>query len=1527
MQYIMNDQFFLNVSIHAPFEELNWLLFSLFVCGTLIDLDSGLTFSLTNFNSWNFIVEVPYSDKIPLSIEQNFNQILPLLSLVCPSGSTEEITAENYQLFIADSEELVARFLKAYDDRTIDRMCSIRNMIDVPVDFPRLSDDYQCRIQIYNALKRYANELKHNKIIELSFTKFLYRRILFFIGFFYRYNQTIKLLGSTVMKQMIEEAKQMVNIDFTDGNFRKVYLVYDPEFSLHILHSNWNSVNDELKKLFNYNDPLKGPEFKNKDPFCKCLSWLINIPYEQFVAQLNETKFVLTESFMYKLFHVHERKLTRMPLIIEGVGKTFLLKFYSSLLNCKLLYDRSLDIAPRVIEHTSQWLLLTIINGIIEPEQFLLQQFLQRLKLKLNEVAAANNEMEENNVIENYADINDEVNEDYFDNESLQHREPQPLAIPPFAQQDVIQNEPIDNVLLQEIKLSLQNYIYNIDILKQIWKTILTVTQAHALNLTQRLITELHEHITSELVRIPLIEPTPQLQSLLEETRSQAVQTSIQIFNEYISYTKTKPLFYRLLLHPGVTEEQLEEFMFPICELAKDVPAVELVVFFDEVNTSSCLGFFKEMFTDRTMHGKEIPENIFFTAAINPHTESSESNDNKQNEMIVHRRHYLVHQLPQSLEHLKVRYGTLPNNQLYEYIQRKIKMFTIHLDNKQMPLEDYAQGILCDAILNAQEFCANRLGENSVSQREIQRCFHIIDFFWKMRYDDEFNDQDEHRPNPVTCIALSIALIYYFRLPTREDRLQRRDLTSPTREEFAETLSNCIGDFDDIVQNELEKFVTNDNFLIPNGVALNQAVREHIFSIVVSIVTRTPLCIIGAPGQSKTLSFQIVLQNLQGPQLSLKSFCKRLPAVDPFFCLGSKYSRSEDIATIFDRAIKREQQYQQNRMETRCVVFLDEASLPDEKKMVLKVLHPYLDECKAAFVAVSNQAFDAANANRMMCVYRSLPSENDQKVLAYGCLGLHYSREHEQQINQRLERIITGLIKGYRQVLHSEEIPHIFHDRDFIYMLRELRFELVSTKNNNENEWDIGVNGISPISLLRSLENNFNGISKEQFRILVNIFFRSIQSECKEQDFRMPQETQYRNTISILRDSMQLDSNRRRLYGRYKLVIDETEDESAARLLFQVNVLDPNPDKTTVFRMSDFVDDINNELKNVEILSTIKLCMETGKTILMINTGRIHGSLYDVFNQNFSIMATVAIGPKTLDCIVHEQFQCIVHIKQSEMKDIPAPFLSRFQKYSLSINDFYRIQLEKLSIKEQNIMDNVEAKAKTFVQHYGQQYVYGFTDNTLYSCMLSLIKTQQKQPTPLVTQLIQNEESEQKKTENNEVEETAVNEQEQNIGRMDTMVYLGVHQYSQLTIKSKSLIEQNTTDIQQCLLRSVISRLIQLVTAESLALKLPSFEDSVARWICTDYFNKQEHFNIENFVHQLLSVFNDDYEELLDDQNNNNEIDKNNSITTKVTIFTRTSSYILGLNKQSSSQLFSEDNMQNNNEKVDILNLAAVENS
>jgi hypothetical protein len=100
-----------------------------------------------------------------------------------------------------------------------------------------------------------------------------------------------------------------------------------------------------------------------------------------------------------------------------------------------------------------------------------------------------------------------------------------------------------------------------------------------------------------------------------------------------------------------------------------------------------------------------------------------------------------------------------------------------------------------------------------------------------MRYDDDLDE-----PNPIRCIALSLALIYYFRLPTNEDNSQRNDHSTPSREEFGAVLSRSIPDFDEIIQNELERFVNNNNFVIPDGVAVNQAVS--VLSFILRIILR-----------------------------------------------------------------------------------------------------------------------------------------------------------------------------------------------------------------------------------------------------------------------------------------------------------------------------------------------------------------------------------------------------------------------------------------------------------------------------------------------------------------------------------------------------------------------------------------------------------------------------------------------------------------------------------------------------------------
>ena len=117
------------------------------------------------------------------------------------------------------------------------------------------------------------------------------------------------------------------------------------------------------------------------------------------------------------------------------------------------------------------------------------------------------------------------------------------------------------------------------------------------------------------------------------------------------------------------------------------------------------------------------------------------------------------------------------------------------------------------------------LGRSSVSQREIQRCFNLLGFFQHLQYENTpMTTGQNQEVDSLQCIALSIALIYYFRLPTEAHNQQRNDHSIPTREELAEALRQTIPNFGQRIDQELERFVNRKNFHIPEGVAINQAV-------------------------------------------------------------------------------------------------------------------------------------------------------------------------------------------------------------------------------------------------------------------------------------------------------------------------------------------------------------------------------------------------------------------------------------------------------------------------------------------------------------------------------------------------------------------------------------------------------------------------------------------------------------------------------------------------------------------------------
>ena len=107
----------------------------------------------------------------------------------------------------------------------------------------------------------------------------------------------------------------------------------------------------------------------------------------------------------------------------------------------------------------------------------------------------------------------------------------------------------------------------------------------------------------------------------------------------------------------------------------------------------------------------------------------------------------------------------------------------------------------------------------------------------------------------------------------------------------------------------------------------------------------------------------------------------------------------------------------------------------------------------------------------------------------------------------------------------------------------------------------------------------------------------------------------------------------------------------------------------------------------INTIAGVKCSAVQGHTILMSQTDSIHESFYDLFNQRFrridnpegaTFFANIAIGAHTKPCCVNPKFQCVIVIKESEVQRTPAPFLNRFEKYSITHGGLLKRLLQKL---------------------------------------------------------------------------------------------------------------------------------------------------------------------------------------------------------------------------------------------------------
>ena len=391
-------------------------------------------------------------------------------------------------------------------------------------------------------------------------------------------------------------------------------------------------------------------------------------------------------------------------------------------------------------------------------------------------------------------------------------------------------------------------------------------------------------------------------------------------------------------------------------------------------------------------------------------------------------------------------------------------------------------GILTNLILSCQDLMRDYAKEHlelakvqdaalsarsCVSQRDIQRVF--ILYQWFMSTYTKLQLHGEHIERSRRALLVSLGIVYYMRL----NNTFRKKFTNDLDGEEQLPGDMC---FMEVFNNELDWYIAN--VILPSGIAHTRALKENLFATIVCCTNHIPLIIVGAPGSSKTLSFNQAIANLKGQESKMDLFRKTdiFPSLDPQYYQCSRRTTSTEIETVFSRAVNRQRSHKKYKLPINCVVFMDEAGLPEESHESLKVLHSYLDEREVSFVAITNHVLDAAKTNRAISLYRPESPDEDLETLAKGCFCSYLSLEPEGNMNT-----IVQFCDPYSTLMSNVEFRIIFGLRDFIHFISYLRRKCLSQGT-----------AVKAQIVMEALERNFSGSEKSVFLKICDEFLKTV---------------------------------------------------------------------------------------------------------------------------------------------------------------------------------------------------------------------------------------------------------------------------------------------------------------------------------------------------------------------------------------------------------------------------------------------------
>jgi hypothetical protein len=361
---------------------------------------------------------------------------------------------------------------------------------------------------------------------------------------------------------------------------------------------------------------------------------------------------------------------------------------------------------------------------------------------------------------------------------------------------------------------------------------------------------------------------------------------------------------------------------------------------------------------------------------------------------------------------------------------------------------------------------------------------------------------------------------------------------------------------------------------------------------------------------------------------------------------------------------------------------------------------------KVGFIGISNWVLDPAKMNRGIFVNRCSPDIDELKQIASGIC------KNDEKVINIMEKYLPSLANAYIELCElTRKYREFFGLRDFYSLIKMIYYEIKEKSGLLDMDF-----------LEKAIRRNFGGLV---FINPLEPFMRQFHKDRHLVKFNKEKA----NVIELIREALTRRNDRKTVEGENRYLLLLAQNENALDLLNNYILEQVDIKNTRVIFGSSFPND-QHYSQICRQIHQIKLSMELGKTVILLNLESLYESLYDALNQFYyrfgdnEKFVDLGLGTQRVKCLVHDDFRLIVVADKNSVYDpkrFPIPLVNRLEKHCLSVASILneRKVLIVRSIQEWCSSISTVSTTTTIKESLADIFI-GFTDDTIASLTLKV---------------------------------------------------------------------------------------------------------------------------------------------------------------------------------------------------------------